>query len=301
VCNGADVVVLNGSRAGFLGRLIKIRAPRMFCVVHLPSWFQKNRPKAFVFWLLELCLAHYAPWVDFVPIAEWMGPYLMLRLLLRRHRVHVVTNGLDGRWVSHDAVSHDAVGRERIRERFGWREDEFVCLAVARYDYQKNLGLVLNAFGRAFQGDDHCRLVVLGIGRDVPKVPDCVRSSVTLAGHVDNVRDYMVAADVFVSASRFEGLPLAVLQAKAVGMPMLLSAVPGNVEASMGACAQLVRRGSTALWEKALMVSRLAARSERRPISVRSFEEQVEDLMALILSDGHATTMGSGGGVSGGA
>jgi glycosyltransferase involved in cell wall biosynthesis len=50
---------------------------------------------------------------------------------------------------------------------------------------------------------------------------------VTFTGEVDDVRDWLAAADVVVLPSRWEGLSLAVLEALARGRSVVASDVPG--------------------------------------------------------------------------
>jgi glycosyltransferase involved in cell wall biosynthesis len=54
--------------------------------------------------------------------------------------------------------------------------------------------------------------------------------NISLPGEVSNVTDYFRAADLFVSASRAEGMPNAVLEALATGLPVVLSDIPAHRE-----------------------------------------------------------------------
>lgn len=55
-------------------------------------------------------------------------------------------------------------------------------------------------------------------------------SNVYLLGRVSNVADYLKASDYFLSASKAEGLPNAVLEALACGLPVLLSDIEPHRE-----------------------------------------------------------------------
>jgi glycosyltransferase involved in cell wall biosynthesis len=53
---------------------------------------------------------------------------------------------------------------------------------------------------------------------------------VQFQGCVQDVTPYLRGADVFVFPSRYEGLPLALMEAMAAGLPVVASAVPGNTD-----------------------------------------------------------------------
>ena len=54
-----------------------------------------------------------------------------------------------------------------------------------------------------------------------------ISDRIQFLGWVRNVREIMVAADVFLMPSKFEGLGNAALEALAIGLPVLLADVPG--------------------------------------------------------------------------
>ncbi len=57
-----------------------------------------------------------------------------------------------------------------------------------------------------------------------------MNEAVVFAGRRDDVGDVLAASDIFVTASHFEGVSLAVLEAMARGLPVVSYACPGNRE-----------------------------------------------------------------------
>ena len=61
-----------------------------------------------------------------------------------------------------------------------------------------------------------------------------------LLGHRDDVGALMAASDGFVLASRFEGLPVALMEATTAGLPVVATAVGGIPEALTGGAGELL-------------------------------------------------------------
>lgn len=103
-----------------------------------------------------------------------------------------------------------------------------VILSVARLTEQKNPAALVDAFATLRQrGED--RNAVLQLAGDGPLRAGVqaqitrlgLDDSVTLLGTRSDVRALLASADVFVLSSRWEGLPLAVLEAGAAGLPVV--------------------------------------------------------------------------------
>ena len=61
------------------------------------------------------------------------------------------------------------------------------------------------------------------------KISGC-QKNILFTGQVNNISDYLAAADYYVSASDLEGMPNSVLEAMAAGLPAILSDIPPHVE-----------------------------------------------------------------------
>lgn len=146
---------------------------------------------------------------------------------LRTHGIsaNVVQNGVDAQKFR----PVDTVDKAALRRRLGLPEDGIVLLSVGGLIPRKDMLTVVEAFEAANLGEK-ARLVVLGDGPQESVLRAQAGATVLFKGHVDNVKDYLSAADVFVSGSLSEGLPNTVLEAMASGLPCILSDIPSHRE-----------------------------------------------------------------------
>jgi glycosyltransferase involved in cell wall biosynthesis len=160
-------------------------------------------------------------------------------------RVQVLPNGIDtGFW------RPDLRVRATIRRELGLL-DEFLWVAAGRLDPVKDHASLLRAFALL---PATARLVVAGDG---PLQAELRRQSAVLGleqrvrflGFEPNVRRWLQAADALVLSSRWEGLPMVVLEAAACCVPAVATDVPGTREA--------LRDGETGLLAAAGDVSAL--------------------------------------------
>ncbi len=109
---------------------------------------------------------------------------------------------------------------------------------VTRFVFQKNSGLLLDVIAslRDMGRLDPFEFVILGDGPGRAEFEAAAESRglshcIKLTGAVNNPGAYLDSAFAFVSTSRWEGLPLALLEAMARGVPAIATDVPGNKDA----------------------------------------------------------------------
>ena len=131
----------------------------------------------------------------------------------------------------------DSEARAAARKKLGLGEDAFVLLCAAEFSSRKNQSLLIRALS-SLPADT----VLLLPGEGALRA-DCEALSARLGlsdrvifpGRLANVGPALAAADVYVSASRSEGLPFAVMEAMGSGLPCVLSDVKGHRDLLSGA------------------------------------------------------------------
>jgi len=121
--------------------------------------------------------------------------------------------------------SVDLVNKNLLRESIGLDVDSEIWISSGHLSERKDPLLLINSWKNTFGSDSSKILIFIGDG---PQKNDCEKATVgceniRIIGRVSNVSDYLKASDYFVSASKAEGLPNAVLEAMACGLPVLLS------------------------------------------------------------------------------
>ncbi len=104
-----------------------------------------------------------------------------------------------------------------------------IFISVGSLIERKNMDIVLNAFN-TYRELHKGVLLILGDGPLRKNLERIAHEDVIFTGKVANVPSYLKAADVFISASKAEGLPNTVLEAMACGTKLILSNIPSHVE-----------------------------------------------------------------------
>lgn len=156
-------------------------------------------------------------------------------------RIEYIPNGVDRDRFHPARDAMEALCRERLRAGLGIPGDATVIAAVGAVMPRKGPDLVLRSWRRLVEDYPDTHVLFIGPRADLhdPKLKDFAGTlrelidqsqrpeQVHFAGNVDNVEDYLRAADVFVLASRREGTPNSLLEAMAVGLPAVTTEFVG--------------------------------------------------------------------------
>ena len=113
-------------------------------------------------------------------------------------------------------------------------KNNFVFVSVGRLEPRKNYEPLLNAFKHVNQAFPSSRLVILGEGKYRPHLENLIikldiENKVILPGFIDNSELIIFHSDFFISSSVYEGVSNAILEALALGTPVIATDCPSGI------------------------------------------------------------------------
>lgn len=147
-------------------------------------------------------------------------------------RITVVERGRDPRRLGRPGARR----RTEVRRRLGIEEDRPVVIAVGREEHQKGFGHLVRAVDELRRSVPDALLLLAGrrghasADLDEEIIRLGLGAHVWRLGHRDDVPDLLAAADVFVLSSLFEGIAGVVIEAMALGLPVVATEIPAMRE-----------------------------------------------------------------------
>ena len=258
-----DVVHTHSSKAGILGRLAAGAAgvPLRLHTIHGWAMTPDASPLTRgLYTLLERRAAHEAH--ALIAVSEAVRDAGLARGIGEARQYRVIHGGIP------IPPPLDDARRRRARATLDLPDAATVIGTVGRLDDAKDPLGALAALAPLVQADPRVRIVFIGDGHLRGRLAAAIAAAglaerVTLAGLRRDAVELTAAFDVFFLASRWEGFPLAVVEAMAMGLPVVAYDVAGVREAVReGETGYLAAPGAATLWAERL--AQLCADRERR-------------------------------------
>jgi 1,2-diacylglycerol 3-alpha-glucosyltransferase len=122
--------------------------------------------------------------------------------------------------------------KSAIRSKLGLSKDDTVILSVGRLAHQKQPHTMIEVFSHLEKELGDVTLCIAGKGELLEETKDLAEKmglrKVLFLGYVDDrdLPDLYACADYYIMTSKYEGLPLTLLEAMASGLPCIVSDIP---------------------------------------------------------------------------
>lgn len=189
----------------------------------------------------------------------------------------------------------DATKKKEIKNRLGLPADKTIVLYSGQFIDRKNQQFAIDAVLRSEQAY-RIHMVLMGDGPNYIKLKEKYKddSRIQFTGNITNVNEYLQAGDLYVSASKSEGMPNGVLEAMAVGLPVLLSDIPQHIEVlevregygmsyQQGDMNDFVKKFESLLSSNLIEMGRMASETAKDELSSLNMSKQYQELYLKLI------------------
>lgn len=140
---------------------------------------------------------------------------------------------VNGIGVHTQEFQNEKVDRKAYREELGFGEDDFVFMSTGQVSVRKNHEVIIRAMAEI--KNPKVKYLLVGFGELEEKHKALVKelgieARVVFAGYRGDVKRLLHAVDGYAFPSLQEGLPVALMEAMAVGLPIVCSRIRGNLD-----------------------------------------------------------------------
>lgn len=212
-----DFVMSHSSKIGVLGRLASFFTnKRNAFVVH--GWSFSNNKSILASWIYLLIERIMKPFSDYIILVSKYDQRLGHKHNLLSNKNTLIYNG----------------SRDLLKNKVKVKSNTKITLSfVARFSYQKDHETLFQALSNLKKSDlNKITINLIGggnlMGTYIARSQELgIHKSLNFVGETPDVDKYLLESDLFMLISNYEGLPVSIIEAMSVGLPVIASDVGG--------------------------------------------------------------------------
>lgn len=215
--NKINIIHSHGNGAGLYSRVLKILCPKVKVVhtYHGISDIYSSKAKSLVSKIIGVVLS---PLADlYICVSNGEKRMALDRKFSKEENTVVIYNGIKDPQFVNRRITGQA---------------SFKIVTLSRFDYPKNMDCMYR-IAKHWVGSKDVQFVWVGDGEDKERLEKQAKEEnvpIDFVGFTKEPMKYLQSSDLYLSTSRFEGLPYGLIEAASVGLPIVASNVKGNNE-----------------------------------------------------------------------
>lgn len=226
--------------------------------------------------------------------AKYKKLHKMLRPLFVKNYTYAFSCGLEaGKWlfgnkpftvikngIDINKFLFNEESREFYRDKYNLKNKKVIG-NVGTFNYQKNHSFLIDIFYEVYKNDDSYRLLIVGDGSLKEEIYSKIErlglsDVVIFTGIIREVPQILQAIDILIMPSRYEGLPLSLVEAQAAGLPCIISDVITSEVKATDLITYVSLSNNSNYWSKVVL---------NTPIELR--ESRKENIKEMIINSGY--------------
>lgn len=289
--NNFDLIHAHSPVGGVYGRLAAklCNVPQIIYTAHGFHFF-KGAPKRN--WLLYYPIEKMLSYLTDKVIVINEEDYKLAKSKFRSNKMNFVS-GVGVNYSKFRPISIEK--KVEKRRQLGFTKNDCILIYVGELSQRKNQSVLIDAMADIVKKNPKVTLLLVGKGKLFSKYQERINSlnlqkNVHLLGYRNDIVDLMQIADIAISSSLQEGLPVNLMEAMGVALPLIVSNCRGNRDL-VNDNGIIIYRNTVKEWEKSI-IALLNSPSKMKEFGVNSLnqatnfsEEQIRKKMKEIYSD----------------
>lgn len=228
--NEYDIIHCNTPVASILTRLAAIKArKRGTKVIYTAHGFHFFKGASLLNWILYYPAEKICSYFTDVLITINKEDYTLAKKKMKAKKIEYVP----GVGINTSKFRNIGINLDEKRKELGLSKQDIVLLSVGELSKRKNHEVIIRALAKIDKTNVH--YIIVGRGKleiELKKIINSLNLSnkVHLLGFRDDIDEICNISDIFCFPSKQEGLPVAVMEAMASGLPVICSDIRGNCE-----------------------------------------------------------------------
>jgi len=217
----------HGKAAGLWSRILKLFFPSLIIIhqYHGIHYLHYNGLSRFFYFIYESLFSLFTTANLFVSDSEFKEA--KSKFFVKKNSELIIHNGVE--------IKTCKFTKKEIREKLNIPQEKYIGISVIRFSFPKNLKATLEIISKFKDFEQKYHFIIIGSTDDISfeEISSLVHKKkignlISLPGERNDVNDWLYASDYYISTSKWEGMPLSVLEAMSTGLPVIGSDVVGN-------------------------------------------------------------------------
>jgi len=222
-----DIIHTQGIRGDIISSKLHIGVPKMATIHNLPQF---DYPMTYGYIKGNLMRIRHINALKKISLCIGVSEAVTDNLINKNNvkKVLSIQNGVD----TNLCFTSNDNEKKLLRDKLNLRITGNIFISSGHLTDLKDPLFLINIWNKKFNSNDNNHLIFIGAGNLLEKCRKkaCNNKNIHIIGQVNDVVDYLRCSNYFISVSQAEGLPIAVLEAMACGLPVLLSDIEAHKE-----------------------------------------------------------------------